>query len=47
MYSELPRYRPTEEERLALVSALETAQAQSTSLREWAEVREILRSRHY
>lgn len=40
-----PVYRPTDDERAALVSALDTAQADTTSLHDWAKVRESLRDR--
>lgn len=38
-----PVYRPTEEERAALVEALDTAQADPASLNDWVDVRESLR----
>lgn len=38
-------YRPSEEERAALVEALDAAQAASESLHEWAEVRKTLPGR--
>lgn len=38
-----PVYRPTEEERAALVEALDTAQADPASLNDWGDVRESLR----
>lgn len=38
-----PVYRPTEEERAALVEALDTAQADPASLHDWGNVRENLR----
>ena len=38
-----PVYRPTEEERAALVAALDTAQADPASLHDWSDVRERLR----
>lgn len=40
-----PVYRATEEERAALVAALDTAQADPESLRDWAEIRGSLRGR--
>lgn len=38
-------YRPTDEERAALVEALDAAQAEPESLREWAHVRQALSGR--
>lgn len=38
-----PVYRPTDEERTALLEALDTAHADPESLRDWTEVRKSLR----
>lgn len=38
-----PVYRATDEERTALVAALDTAQSDPASLHDWADVRESLR----
>ena len=35
-------FKPTEEERTALLTALDTAQADPASLRDWTEVHESL-----
>lgn len=40
-----PTYRPTDEERAALVAALDAAQGDPESLREWFGVRKGLRGR--
>ena len=40
-----PIYRATDDERAALVAALDTAQADPASLHDWADVRENLRGR--
>ena len=40
-----PIYRPTDEERRALIEALDVAHADPASLREWSEVRDTLRRR--
>lgn len=40
-----PVYRATDEERAALVAALDTAQTAPESLHSWADVRESLRGR--
>lgn len=40
-----PIYRPTAEERRALIEALDVADADPASLREWSEVRDTLRRR--
>ncbi|WMY79270.1 ribbon-helix-helix protein, CopG family [Citricoccus sp. I39-566] len=38
-------YRPTDEERAALVAALDAAQAEPEALQDWSEVRAGLRNR--
>lgn len=40
-----PTYRPTDEERAALVAALDAAEADPESLREWSDVRKALTGR--
>ncbi|WP_394214362.1 hypothetical protein [Brachybacterium vulturis] len=40
-----PTYRPTHEERAALVAALDAAQSDPESLQEWSDVRQTLRGR--
>lgn len=40
-----PSYRPSDEERAALVAALDAAQADPESLRDWSDVREALAGR--
>lgn len=40
-----PTYRPTEDERAALVAALDAAQADPGSLHEWSDVRKTLPGR--
>ncbi len=40
-----PIYRPSEEERQALIEALDVARADPASLREWSEVHDTLRRR--
>lgn len=41
-----PTYRPTDDERAALVEALDAAQADPGSLREWSDVRATLSRGH-
>lgn len=40
-----PTYRPTDEERAALVEALDAAQADPESLQEWSDLRQALPTR--